>query len=606
MRTRPSALLIGGLIAVTGWNACGSSPQPEALISEGESLRLTYQKETSHEAIAKFREAAAISERTGQLINAARAWQRIGTTFGQLGLLDESLDAYRQALALVQRSGDRLLESDIRSDVGIAQASVAAHSGVVQDARSECDRALALADTGTVSREVARAKQCSGEVAYFGQDYGRALEFFQQAGVLFDSLGDVRGGAQAQREQADVYSDRGQLDQAENCLNRADALFARLGDRREQAISKVARGRLEWRRGNYQIALNHFHEASAWLEPMADAVWEGSSLAGIALVYGEMGENRVALKYFEQALHRFDAAGLKIVAVDVLMSIGEFELASGNAAQALGHFERALALAEEQENDRWRGWALRFIGVVHLVRHQPAQAREYFNRALALVPQVKDPRLDRKLGADLGEALYPLREDVAATKHFEQALALSRTSWDRVTEAITLFGLARISAGKNELATARAHIERALSVVESLRTATDNRELRASYVASVYRYYEFHMGVLARLHKVRPNEGLAAKAFEASERARARSLLDSLSDSGVDLRAGVDPELLRRENQAKLAINDWAARSRASSEDSTRKDWPPNTAIWRSATSRSRQRSEARVRDTPRSPGPSR
>lgn len=566
MKPLLSAVIIGGLVAVVGWSACRSSPQPETLISEGERLRARYEKDASHQAIARFREAASISERTGHVINAARAWQRIGTTFGHLGLLEESLDAYRNALMRVERSSDRLLESDIRSDVGIAQAAAAPHRRALENARGECDRALALTDAEKVSREVARAKQCFGEVAYFGQDYPRALQFYQQASLLFDSLGDLQGGAQAQREQADVYSDLGQLARAQECLDRAEALLMRVGDRREQAITKIARGRLEVRRGNYQAALNHFHEASTWLHAMGDAVWEGSSLAGIAWVYGDMGESAVALKYFDRALQRYEAAGLKIYVVDILMSTGEFYLASGNDALALRHFERARALADEQGIDRWRAWALRFIGVVHLVRKEPARAREYFNQALGLVPHVGDPRLDRKLRADLGEAQYFLREHAAAINHYEQALALSRGSADRVTEAITLFGLARISSGTDELEKARSHIERALSVAESLRTAIDNRELRASYVASVYRYYEFYVGVLARLHQVRPNEGLAAKAFEASERARARSLLESLSDSGVDLRAGIDPDLLQREQAAKMAFDRWAERSRQLSE----------------------------------------
>ena len=559
-------------MAVVGWSACRSSPPPEALISEGEALRLAYKKEASQEAIAKFREAAAISERTGQRIIAARAWQRIGATFAQLGSLDESLDAYRQALARLQGSSDRLLESDIRSDIGIAQATAAPHLLALEDARTECERALSLTDEGKVSREAAKAKGCFGEVAYsVAQDFTRALEFYRQADQLYEALGDLRGQGEAKLQQAHVLSDLGRLDQAQDYLNRAEVLWARLGDRREQAICKVARGRLEVRRGNYQAALNHFDEATARLEPMGDAVWEGSSLFGIAWVYGEMGETRVALKYFDRTLQRYDAAGLKIVVIDVLMTIGKFYLASGNDTQALSHFERALALAEERRLDHWKAWALRHIGLVHLVRNLPDEARAYFDRAYGVLRGGTDAHLERWLKADLAEVHYLLNDRAAAVKHYEGALALSQHTTDRVTEARSLFGLARVSFRWNDLEKSRSHIEHALSVVESLRTAIDNRELRASYVASVYRYYEFHMGVLARLHLAKPNEGLAAKAFEASERARARSLLDSLSDSGVDLRAGVDPELLHKENQAKLAINDWAARSRGSSEDSTRK-----------------------------------
>jgi CHAT domain-containing protein len=66
---------------------------------------------------------------------------------------------------------------------------------------------------------------------------------------------------------------------------------------------------------------------------------------------------------------------------------------------------------------------------------------------------------------------------------------------------------------------------------------------------------------------------LAAAAFEASERARARSLLDSLTEAGVDLRQGMDPDLVKREQVSKRAFDDWAERrGRLASAPGTKAD----------------------------------
>ena len=54
--------MIGGLVAVLGWSACRSSPQPETLIAEGEQLRARYEKDASHQAIDRFREAGEFCE----------------------------------------------------------------------------------------------------------------------------------------------------------------------------------------------------------------------------------------------------------------------------------------------------------------------------------------------------------------------------------------------------------------------------------------------------------------------------------------------------------------------------------------------------------------
>ena len=484
-----------------------------------------------------------------------------------LGSLDESLRSYKAALALVEGSSESLLESEIRSDLGVAQANAASRTSELEEARGQCERALALAKLAGGAAETGKALDCRGEVAYFLQDHAGALEFYREAGTVFTTLGHDVGKAQTQLHQGHVYSDLGRFDEAGACLDRAAALWAGIGDRRQQAIVRVAKARLEVRRGNYQKALNQFQEALTSLEPMGDAVWEGSGLTGIAWVYEEMAETGPALKHRERALKLFETAGLKIFAVEVLSNLGATYLASGDHTLALRHFERVLTLADELGIERWKVWALRFIGVVHLVRRLPGEALKYLDRAFEALPRIDDARLDRQLRADLGEAHDLLAHPDIARQYFDEALTRSRSAADRVTEARALFGLARNSSHANDLDSARSHIERALAVAESLRIGVDDRDLRASYVASVYGYYELQVDVLARLNVVRPGSGFSAKAFEASERARARSLLESLTESGIDLRAGVDPELLRREQTAKEAFDKWAEHSRQLNQD---------------------------------------
>ena len=567
MKRRSPALVGWVLITALGWSGCRSSPKPEVLFSEAETLRLRYEKAASHQAIAKYREAISVWERQGQKQPAAQAWQRVGLAYEQLGSLDESLRSYKAALALVEGSSESLLESDIRSDLGAAQSNVASQTSELEEARAQCERALALAKLAGGTAEIGKALDCRGEVAYFLQDYARALEFYRDAGTVFTTLGHDVGKAQTQLHQGHVYSDLGRFDEAGACLDRAAALWAGIGDRRQQAIVRVAKARLDVRRGNYQTALNQFQEALASLEPMGDAVWEGSSLTGIAWVYEEMAETGPALKHRERALKLFETAGLKIFAVEVLSNLGATYLASGDHTLALRHFERVLTLADELGIERWKVWALRFIGVVHLVRRLPGEALKYLDRAFEALPRIDDARLDRQLRADLGEAHDLLAHPDIARQYFDEALTRSRSAADRVTEARALFGLARNSSQANDLDSARSHIERALAVAESLRIGVDDRDLRASYVASVYGYYELQVDILARLNGVRPGSGFSAKAFEASERARARSLLESLTESGIDLRAGVDPELLRREQTAKEAFDKWAERSRQLNQD---------------------------------------
>ena len=564
MRTR-IALAVAILLAASAWSGCRSGPDPERLFAEAQGLRNRFEEDASRQAIARCDSAKTLWERSGDKENAARAAQCIGATYEQLGSLHESLRSFETAVTLAEASADRLLESRIRSDAGIARTLVSDTGDAFEDARRQCQIAVELARQASGAAEEATALNCLGEVAYHRQRPEMALESYDQAAQLWERSGDERGLAQTLLLQGTVHSDHSRFDEAQRCFTRAESLWRSVGDQRKQAITLVANARLHVRRSEYQEALNKFDRALALLRPMGDVIWEGSSLTGVARVYLDMGETRSALKHWERALEIFETAGLKNVAVDVLMSLGAAYLASGDDTNALRTFERAATLADELGIPRWNAFALRFIGVVHLFRRSPKEAEDYLNRSLAVQTSIggaNDPRLAARTRTELGEALDLLGDHTRATRYFTDAVTLSARAGDRVTQARALSGLARNSIERNDLAAARHQIERSLEVAESLRTEVENRDLRASYLASVYRWHELHIDILMQLRKARPREGLTAAAFDASERARARSLLDSLTEARVDLRKGVDPDLLKREQEVQKAFGDWSQRQR--------------------------------------------
>jgi CHAT domain-containing protein len=63
-----------------------------------------------------------------------------------------------------------------------------------------------------------------------------------------------------------------------------------------------------------------------------------------------------------------------------------------------------------------------------------------------------------------------------------------------------------------------------------------------------------------RLHQLHPSEGFDAAALAASEKSRARSLLELLAEANAEIRQGVDSQLLERERQLRVVIADKAER----------------------------------------------
>jgi CHAT domain-containing protein len=87
----------------------------------------------------------------------------------------------------------------------------------------------------------------------------------------------------------------------------------------------------------------------------------------------------------------------------------------------------------------------------------------------------------------------------------------------------------------------------ALAVVESTRRSIAGDQFRTGFFATKRSYYDLEIDLLMRLGRHRPDSDYRTRALEASERARARGLLDLLAEGRIDIRQGLDQDLRQRE-----------------------------------------------------------
>ncbi|MBX9259506.1 CHAT domain-containing protein, partial [Desmonostoc muscorum CCALA 125] len=148
---------------------------------------------------------------------------------------------------------------------------------------------------------------------------------------------------------------------------------------------------------------------------------------------------------------------------------------------------------------------------------------------------------------------------------------ISRAVGDRGGEATTLSNMALLERDRGNLKQAQTHIQAAIEIIEDLRTKIANKELRASYFASVQDYYKFYTDLLMELHKKDPSKGYDALALQVSDRSRARGLIELLTEAKIDIKKGIDPTLLAEERRLQLQIN---AKEKLLSELSSKKETP--------------------------------
>lgn len=184
------------------------------------------------------------------------------------------------------------------------------------------------------------------------------------------------------------------------------------------------------------------------------------------------------------------------------------------------------------------------------------QALPYFDQALTLCETFHFETLQSRVLNNIGEALLHLSLKEAspayltqAMKAFEQALSIQRRFQDRWRMWVTLSNLGRCYELQGGFEQAIAYSQEAVDVFEEIIAAAGIEEFKLSLRDQADATYQ-------RLVQLSMHAGNHEQAFYFSERARARVLLDQLSNVRLNTADDVDPQLIEQKSRLQLEIAD--------------------------------------------------
>ncbi len=220
---------------------------------------------------------------------------------------------------------------------------------------------------------------------------------------------------------------------------------------------------------------------------------------------------------------------------------------TGRHEKALEYFEQSLTIRRELKDQEGVSVSLTNLGSCFRELGQYGKAIEYYQQSLVIKREIKSRGGEGSTLAELGNAYYRMGQFDKAAEILAQSLGINRQIKNRGQEASTLYHLALTERARGNLQQARGHLEECLNITDSIRYEILSPDSRAALLAEGQDVYHLYIDILMRLHKTEPARGFDALAFEASERARARGLLELLTEAGTGIREGVDASLLERE-----------------------------------------------------------
>ena len=427
-----------------------------------------------------------------------------------------------------------------------------------------------------------------------------ALETARQAEQLAVDLGDEPSRAAAIRTKGLALERRGDLVDALRAYEATSAIWHQLGERKARAIALNDEGVMYGRMGDSERAIARFEEAVALARATSNKFYELAALGNLGVTFKNVGKFDNSLQAYRQVLGEYRERGNVDGQALVLNNMGNVESLLGRNQKALALHLEALKLSRASGSKENEARSLNTIGETYAKLGDDRKALERYEQALVIRRETNDLL---GLGASLSGAggawrrLGALERSIAM---LDESLTIRRRIFDRQGEVVTLRDLAMTKRLQGRLADAIADSRAAVDLEETLRERLTSPELRSSFVAYQHGEYELLIDLLQQRHRAEPTAGYDVEALGVAERARTRVLLDSLLESHVDLREGLEPALRERERVLQRQLTDVSAQlSRTLARNADAK--PGETGLRLAQLTDDYQKLQAEIRRT--SPG---
>lgn len=527
------------------------------LYAEAEKLRADWSEESSLLAVKRYAEAAVNWQAATRLPEAAGALRAAGDTLFALGDNAGSLAFYHRALQLSRRARDRRGVMQALNSIGYIHVNTDDNERALAHFRHVYNFYQQLRPatrTPADLRAMAQAENNFGEVFYYRGDLIKAEDYYKRALESHVKAGDRRGVALAYLNLGYTYSDAGDLASAWAHLTRALTLWGEVNDKRGEALTYTAQGIVLSFRGEKQGAFDAYQRALSLFRTIGDRQSEAASLNSIGNAYEDLNEPQTALDHYTRALELFQARGNTDAVAVTNCYVGHAQNALKNEAQALESYGRCLSLSGSLGKRRIENYARLEIAAIFAAKGHTQQALDSYHGVLRFYRGTNDRRGHAHTLNLIGDVYFAAADWRLALGYYRQALELSRVAEDQLEEATTLYKIARAERNSDDLQQALKYIKAALQISESLRTKVVRDDLRSAYFASVHDQYLLYIDLLMRLHARQPADRFDVEALEASEAARARTLVELLATARLSTERGVAPELLAREHWLEQSL----------------------------------------------------
>jgi eukaryotic-like serine/threonine-protein kinase len=373
------------------------------------------------EALADYQEALRIRREIGDKRGVSDTLMDLGTLYDDRGQYDQALNLYKEALQIQRDLGNEQRQASCLNNIGSAYLA----KGQYEDALAYYQQALALREKLKLNDDIAlTVKNLAVTNAKLGQ-FDQALSQYLKALDLYRTTNDVQGAAMDSYDMGAIFEYQGRFGAALNSRQDAWKTFSSLNDR-SFWMSEILSGY-----GKSLVLAGRADEASKPLEDSLSLARElkNDTLVSQALEYqGDAafyrGDTKAARGLHAQALQSAEAAKNAERILFVKAAVAGDDIQLGQSSSAIAQLRTLSQQAESR--------GLKYLAVESSINLGQAlmntkalpQARQELERALTRSQKLGLHFLEARAEFLLASLSRASGDNKSASDHYAQSLRL--------------------------------------------------------------------------------------------------------------------------------------------------------------------------------------
>lgn len=474
------------------------------------------------------------------------------TIYYYLGQYDNALKCLEEALSITNQITDKYGTSVILGNLVNIYRELGDFSKAIEYSHQTIKLGQEMNDKETLSLAFGNL----GDIYILSSVYDTALTYQQQSLVLSRELKDHLNEAKTLGAIAATYSYMSDYPMALDIGKQALNIYQKIKNKSGEASELGNLGAICIETGDYANALNYYHKALAISEQIKDLYNQQHDLCGIGHFYYATAEFQTSLIYFQRALKIAREMGDISSEANCLLNIGANENKLGNSLNSLKNLQLSLDLYDTIGDSGTKGSVYASMATIYNEQGRYDRAKLYYENSLEIAKKIRRRFKEAKTANELGVLYQKLEKYAEAITLHQQALKIGREIASLEIQYETNFALGMAFEKQRKTPEAIDFYKQAISIIENIRSDFELEEHKVTFFENKIEIYVRLIKLLFKLNQQKPNLNYDKEAFYYAEKAKARALLDLLTESKIDINQMLEPELQKRQKEIYQKISE--------------------------------------------------